>query len=957
MVVKHQSSQPEANNGFASRHDLREAICSAGAKYRRERRQTGQNMVSATIRVTCHLCQFDFEQPVSEISGTISCPSCGMRFELKHQFQVDSIQIEQIEQELARLRTEIETKYPQRSVHREKSVIGPLPMQTLKKSFDSPHYAQEEDKDNRSGLDRSGTTDRVRSCLVRLEKDQLEDYLRWRDSLPKHRPQYCEPEVIREDAFEEQKPYSQVEQPSIEPLRCPSENGVSPATGGNRATFADYVKCLRTRKLRYRIKFAIAGIIFCVVLCAALLTMDRGGSDNPSQQASRETPGDTEIMLMPTEIIDVPSLREHNVIAEKEKLPAQEDRLFVPPPMFVPNAMVPTPAPIPAFQERVLEIPMPLSPSPVDSAVELESEMVASLDRQLMETQSQLTHLSQQYELTRQTNEQLERTAKQNEAESLLWEAYANTDKSPIRSMVLSLQAIERFKELELDVPNNASWVLNQSLASQDLGIAFNGFQGGVDAMTLSGDGQWFLFAGNDGTVWLWDISRHDETQGSFCVDMINGGVVQLAMSSNLNLGFCVGRNGAIRIWNMRVERPFEQPVDIADARCHFTNMTVSEDGRWLAAYGQPNRQGNNGEMNDVFLWDLNPLTRNGGLGTPIVLKGHQKPIRSLAISSNSRWLVSGSEDQTVRVYDLKTAYPAAEQIVLKGHELAVNCVTVSPDGRWLVTGGCDSILRIWDMQSRQSMATPIELQEHEGWITSLAFSPDGRWLASGSYDSTIRLWRMIGVNRPEVAQVLTGHINRIKSVEFSRQGNRLVSLGSDREVRLWNLEQGDPSENVLVFRNSQVPISSVKLTGDGKWLILAQQKPNVAGSTGLRLWPLVFDETFDFAAHYAETRFPTLYQRRQNSFAPMLERQEERIAGLGGHLTSGASFAGIPEFPVPEQPTREMPPNAASQSMAFVPNPMQSPQIPQGQFPPYAGQVNQMYSGINISLTPQSSP
>jgi len=967
MVINRQSSQPDKNNELTSRQELREAFQSAGAKYRRTPRRSGQDMVSATINVTCHLCQFNFEQPVSRMFGTISCPSCGMRFELKQHYQVDSVQIEQIEQELARLRTEIETNYPQRCTHREKSVIGPLPMQTVKKSFDWSEITKAEKQNKNSDFD--AIAGRVRSALVHLENEQVDDYLRWRESFLRRKSQNHEPETIQLEILEDRTPHLRGRRSPAEPShrRVESEvesvdDGVAPGENGKRAKYADYSQKFRSRTTRRRVRFGVTGMILCAVICTVFFTTIWLGSGTRTQRVSHEPATEGE-MLEPSQLIELPRLVRHN--AETGKTPQTFQTSAEP----VQSGLI-LPSIEPYFEAGGYEPresgAMGVAPGmfaswpEVDRDMDHEREIPVSLDRQLQDAQTQLTRVTRQYELSRQNNEKLERKAKQNEAESLLWEAYSHTEKSPVYSMVLALQAIERFKELEIDVPNKVRWVLNQSLVSQNLGVSFNGFQGGVDAMTLSEDGRWFLFAGSDGVVRLWDMTRHDDMEGSFPLDTIPGGVVQLLLTSNLNYGLCLGRDGTIRIWNMRLENPSEErPIDIADVRCHFTRMIVSEDGRWLAAYGKPNPRGNNSEVNDVFLWDMNQLSRSGHLGASIVLKGHAKPIRSLAVSSNSRWLVSGSEDRTVRVYDLKAGYPATEQIVLKGHELAVNSVAISPDGRWLVTGGRDSILRVWDMQNRQSMAAPIELQEHEGWISTLAFSPDGRWLASGSYDNTIRLWRMAGVNRPEVSRVLTGHVSRIMSIEFSRQGNQLVSLGFDREARLWNLEQGDPSENALVFRSGQFPVSSAILTGDGKWLILAQQKPGAAGNSGMRLWPLVFDQAFDFAANFAETRFPAMYQRQQKTDSPILQQQEERIAMAGSFAKSESQFPWISDNPVPHRQYSEPLPDHFPFGMSPVPSltPQPRPFPPSfdapfpPSFPPSDGQVHLTGPGTSITL------
>gem|GEM_PF-2707143 len=968
MVINRQSSQPDKNNGLTSRQELREALQSAGAKYRRTCRRSGQDTVSATINVTCHLCQFSFDQPVSRSHGTICCPSCGMRFELKQHYQVDSVQIEHIEQELKRLRSEIETNYPQRCSNREKSVIGPLPMQTVKKSFNWSEIEKAEKQGKNSGFD--AMVGRVRSALVHLENEQVEDYLRWRESFLRRKSRKNELETIQVEMLEDRPSHIQGGRLTNDPSPGGIENESSLEKTGKRATFADFSQSQRfqNRKTKLRIRFGLVGLVLCAIIVVAYFTVIWVGSGKRTQLATDESAPGMDLSE-PLLVIDLSQGEQHNINTGKDRQTIQTTVESA-----QPNIVFPA---IEPYSDAKEVAPETFASWPkVQLDTDHEKEKLALLDRQLQETQTQLNRVTQQYEQTRQNNEQLERKAKQNEAESLLWEAYSNTEKSPVHSMVLALQAIERFKELEIDVPNNVRWVLNQSLASQNLGVSFNGFQGGVDAMTLSEDGQYFLFAGSDGIVRLWTMTKHDMANGCFELDVIPGGVAQLLLTSNLNYALCLRRDGTLRIWDMSQKKPsegrqendrptsLERPIDIADARCHFTKMIVSEDGRWLAAYGKPNSRGNGGEVNDVFLWDLNQLARNGNLGSPIVLKGHEKPVRSLAVSGNSRWLVSGSEDRTVRVYDLKAGYPAAEQIVLKGHELAVNSVAISPDGRWLATGGRDSILRVWDMQNRQNAAAPIELQEHEGWISTLAFSPDGRWLASGSFDNTIRLWRITTVNQPEVAHVLTGHVSRILSVEFSRQGNQLVSLGFDREARVWNLEQGNPSENSLVFRSHQFPVSSATLTGDGKWLILSQQKPNSSGNSGVRLWPLVFDQAFDFAANFAETRFPNLYHRQQKIDSPIPEQQEERIANAGNYAQSEPRFPFISDNPVPErQPDPETIPAGIPPGMSPVPSltshpqpfpppfnsPFPSPLPPS--FPPADEQVYLTGPGTNISL------
>lgn len=87
-----------------------------------------------------------------------------------------------------------------------------------------------------------------------------------------------------------------------------------------------------------------------------------------------------------------------------------------------------------------------------------------------------------------------------------------------------------------------------------------------------------------------------------------------------------------------------------------------------------------------------------------------------------------------------------------------------SHDGRLLVSGSDDNTVRLWDLAPGALTRT---LEGHSGSVYSVAFSPDGRLLASGSIDNTVRLWE-------PATSALTQIWNTGKSVttvEFSDNG------------------------------------------------------------------------------------------------------------------------------------------------------------------------------------------
>ena len=107
--------------------------------------------------------------------------------------------------------------------------------------------------------------------------------------------------------------------------------------------------------------------------------------------------------------------------------------------------------------------------------------------------------------------------------------------------------------------------------------------------------------------------------------------------------------------------------------------------------------------------------------------------------------MVSGSYDQTLRLWDTKTGQPIGKPIT--GHLDRVNSVAFSPDGSRFVSASDDMTLRLWDAKTGDPIVKPIT--GHTNRINSVAFSPDGSRIVSGSgnphggsyNDSTLRLW------------------------------------------------------------------------------------------------------------------------------------------------------------------------------------------------------------------------
>ena len=156
-------------------------------------------------------------------------------------------------------------------------------------------------------------------------------------------------------------------------------------------------------------------------------------------------------------------------------------------------------------------------------------------------------------------------------------------------------------------------------------------------------------------------------------------------------------------------------------------------------------------------------------------LEGHTRRIKALCALPDGR-LASGSEDHTIRVWDVTMGAEAAR---LQGHTGHVDALCLLPDGQ-LLSSSTDGTMGLWDPTTYTQTA-----RSGPGLgVSALCLLPDGR-LASAQFD--IQLWDL--TSGAETAR-LQGHTDRVDALCLLRDG-RLASGSWDTTIRLWDLSDG----------------------------------------------------------------------------------------------------------------------------------------------------------------------
>jgi WD40 repeat protein len=258
-----------------------------------------------------------------------------------------------------------------------------------------------------------------------------------------------------------------------------------------------------------------------------------------------------------------------------------------------------------------------------------------------------------------------------------------------------------------------------------------------------------------------------------------------------------------LRTWNIAMlKAESSEPLPNWD----LTALAVAPDGRVL--FGTRKDIPMPGKVSKpvpaLALWDP------AGKELPRLSYGHSMDISCIAFSRVGNRALTGSEDRSVRLWDLNSGKELKQ---LNRHTGKVMAVAISPDGDYGLSGGRDNRLILWDLASGDPVHT---FTDHKNFITAVAFSADGKHALSADYDGSIILWELDKDNRRKI-RTFVGHEGPIWSLAFApaAESRRFLSGGSDKRMLLWNM---DVAEYQSRFTYHNGPIWSVAFSADGQY-------------------------------------------------------------------------------------------------------------------------------------------
>ncbi|MEL7036285.1 MAG: serine/threonine-protein kinase [Cyanobacteria bacterium J06592_8] len=205
----------------------------------------------------------------------------------------------------------------------------------------------------------------------------------------------------------------------------------------------------------------------------------------------------------------------------------------------------------------------------------------------------------------------------------------------------------------------------------------------------------------------------------------------------------------------------------------------------------------------------------------------HLDVVTAIAFSPDGRKIVSGSDDQTVKVWDVRTVRLLQS---FDGDLSAITSVDFSLDGEEIVAGTFYWRILEWNLETTE-LFLPLE---HQDIVWSVVFSPDERTIASGSSDRTVKVWdRQTGFLLYDFLE----HTDAVYAIDFNREGTKIVSGSRDTTLKIFDLETGTV-QNTLKGHTEDV--RSVVFTPDGTKIVSGSSDDTV------KIWDIETGELLD---------------------------------------------------------------------------------------------------------------
>jgi len=244
-------------------------------------------------------------------------------------------------------------------------------------------------------------------------------------------------------------------------------------------------------------------------------------------------------------------------------------------------------------------------------------------------------------------------------------------------------------------------------------------------------------------------------------------------------------------------------------------SLVISPDGSMLAAAGYQHIR-----MFDLTSNNLNPVVNYEGI---------TKNVTEVGFQEDGRWMFTGGEDNSARIWDLKMRNLSCQRIFQAN--APVNCAVLHPNQQELVVGDQSGVIHIWNLQNDQSEQL---IPEQDASIQHIDIDKQGRYMAAVNNKGNCYVWSLSAPGLKESTTLqpkkwFCAHKRYVLCCKFSPDGAILATSSADHSVRLWSTDDFTKVQDLTC--ESQRWVWDLGWSTDSQYLVTA------SSDNSARLW------------------------------------------------------------------------------------------------------------------------
>ncbi len=349
--------------------------------------------------------------------------------------------------------------------------------------------------------------------------------------------------------------------------------------------------------------------------------------------------------------------------------------------------------------------------------------------------------------------------------------------------------------------------------------VVQTGHYAAVTAVAFSRDGRFAATGSSDKTVKLWEAPSGREIR-SYMGHTHD--IRYLAFGPAGRYLASIDRDSHLKIWEVPTSR---QVFDVFLAGDRILAVEFLPDGLSFIAGTEQNHAIRFSLEDGSELQRFKPDTAD----IPMQRKFGYPTARSVEISPDGKTLLTGSNDRTAFLFDLRSGKQIRK---FKSDRTSCSSCSIqahfSPSGEKVLAGNMDSVF-VW---STATAEVKRSMKARRGNWGAASYSHDGKYIASTLFGDC-HIW---DASSGEELAVLEGHLKDITDIRFHPSKNLLITGSEDRTAKIWKVPSGEETLSLRGYLNDVDEkilsdgymywvafMNEIKLSPDGKYAAIGK--------------------------------------------------------------------------------------------------------------------------------------